>query len=319
MEETEPRLPEGDTAAAAGTGWTSNWPDSFQWPYDAQQAYGWPQAYGDGAQPAGYSPWYPPYPMYGYPSPFMGMYGWPYWMPYFMPPYPYPMMPYPYGFGGQTPYQAAAPYPYEPYPSVPVPYTAYPGQQQANAGAARPKKARPLYTALVIIVLLMLIGGGVAAAVLLTGSTNASYRLGDSSVTGVDIEFRAMSIKQSGNVLTLSGTYDNNTKYEGEVIVTVQALTSGNEQPISFTVPVVPGTGKSFSKQKSAESLKLSGATLSSLVYTGSTGSSSSGSNSSGTSSYPYNQTSPSQSTSPSNSYQYNDNLYQTSPQSNSP
>lgn len=262
--------------------------------------------------------------MYGYPSPFMGMYGWPYWMPYFMPPYPYPMMPNPYGFGGQMPYQAAAPYPYEhypstPYPSAPMPYTAYPGQQQVSAGAARPKKTRPLYTALVIIVLLMLIGGGVAAAVLLTGSTSASYRLGDSSVTGVDIEFRAMSIRQSGNVLTLSGTYDNNTKYEGEVIVTVQALTSGNEQPITFTVPVVPGTGKSFSQQKSAESLKLSGATLGSLVYTGSTGSSSGtgSSNSSGTSSYPYNQTSPSQSTSPSNSYQYN--LDQTSPNSNVP
>jgi hypothetical protein len=309
-------MPEAD-AAAAGAGWTGDWPDAWQWPY-GQQPYGWQQAYS--APQVGCSPWYPPYPMYNYPSPFMGMYGWPYWMPYFMPPYPYPMMPYPYGYGGQVPYPAAAPYPCEPYPPVPMPYGAYQGQQQAPAGAARPRKTRPLYTALIIILLLILIGGGVAAAVLLTGSTSASYRLGDSSVTGADIEFRGMLLSQKGNVLTLSGTYDNNTKYEGEVVVTVQALTGGNEQPIIFTVPVVPGTGKSFSQQKSAESLKLSGATLSSLVYTGNTGGSSgTGSNSSGTSSYPFNQTSPSQSTSPSSgSYPYNQ-YQQSSPNSNIP
>jgi hypothetical protein len=181
----------------------------------------------------------------------MGMYFWPYWMPYFMP--PYAMMPYPYGLPAQAPYPA------------------YAAQQQPYPGGARRRKTRPLYVVLIIIGLLIVAGGAVAAILLLTGKTSATYRLGDGSVTGADIEFREMVLKQNGGTLVLTGTYDNNTKNEGKVIVTIQAISKGSEQLLSFNVPVVPGTGKTFSQQKPSSSVKLSGATLSSLVYEGST------------------------------------------------
>jgi hypothetical protein len=106
-----------------------------------------------------------------------------------------------------------------------------------------------------------------------------------------------MVLKQNGDMLALTGTYDNNTKNEGKVIVTIQAISKGSEQLLSFNVPVVPGTGKTFSQQKSSSSVKLSGATLSSLVYEGSTETSPSDG------SYPWSstpQTTPQQST-PSN------------------
>ncbi len=214
----------------------------------------------------------------------MGMYLWPYWMPYFMP--PYSMMPYPYGLPAQPPVPA--------YPVQQQPYAAYPVQQQPYPGEARRKRTRPLYIVLIIIGLLVVIGGAAAAVLLLTGNTSATYRLGDRSVTGADIEFREMVLKQNGNMLVLTGTYDNNTKNEGKVVVTIQGISKGSEQLLSFNVPVVPGTGKTFSKQNSSSSVKLSGATLSSLVYQSSTGTSPSNS------SYPWSstpQTTPQEST----------------------
>ena len=245
-------------------GETGTWPESGRWPYSDAQAYGWPpyggmQAYG-GTQ-GGYPPWYPPHPVLGYPSPFMGMYFWPYWMPYFMP--PYSMMPYPYGLPAQTPYPT--------YPAQQQPYPAYTAQQQPYVGGARRRRTRPLYVVLIIIGLLIVAGGAVAAVLLLTGKTSATYRLGDGSVTGADIEFREMVLKQNGGTLVLTGTYDNNTKNKGTVVVTIQGISKGSEQLLSFNVPVVAGTGKTFSQQKPSSSVKLSGATLSSLVYKGST------------------------------------------------
>jgi hypothetical protein len=191
----------------------------------------------------------------------MGMYFWPYWMPYFMP--PYAMMPYPYGLPAQAPYPT--------YPAQQQPYPAYAAQQQPYVGGARRRRTRPLYVVLIIIGLLIVAGGAVAAVLLLTGKTSATYRLGDGSVTGADIEFREMVLKQNGNTLVLTGTYDNNTKNKGTVVVTIQGISKGSEQLLSFNVPVVAGTGKTFSQQKPSSSVKLSGATLSSLVYEGST------------------------------------------------
>jgi hypothetical protein len=177
----------------------------------------------------------------------MGMYFWPYMMPFFMP--PYAMMPYPCGLQAQ------------------MPQPGYPAQQHPYTGVAPKKKTRPLYAVLIILGLLIVVGGAVAAFLLLTGKTSATYRLGDGSVTGADMEFREMVLKQNGNTLVLTGTYDNNTKKKGEVVVTIQAISKGGEQLLSFNVPVVSGTNKTFSQQKTSSTLKLSGATLSSLVY----------------------------------------------------
>jgi hypothetical protein len=136
----------------------------------------------------------------------------------------------------------------------------------------------------------------VAAAILLTGKTNATFRIGDGTVVGADVEFRDMVLRQDGDILILSGTYDNNTKNEGEVFVTVQAISKGQEQLVSFTVPVEAGKGKSFTQQKAAGSIKLSGATLSSLVFKGG-----GGSNSGNNSTYPWDQQSaPNQQSAPS-------------------
>lgn len=214
---------------APAQGWGEAWPSSFA-----------PPAYG--GAPGGLAPWCPPYPACVYQWPFMNPYQWPYWPPYF--PFFYPFMPYPGAYAG---YQG--------------------GQQQyAYAAAAPRKRMRSLFIALIIIGALIVIGGGVAAAVLLTGSTNATFRLGDGQVVGADVEFSDMVIKQEGATITLSGIYDNNTKSEGDIIITVQAISGGREQLLSFTVAVTPDTGKTFTRQKPAGSIKLSGATLSSLV-----------------------------------------------------
>lgn len=226
-QQAQPQAPQ--QAPAQGWGWGEAWPSSFA-----------PPAYG--GAPGGLAPWCPPYPAYVYQWPFMNPYQWPYWPPYF--PFFYPFMPYPGAYAG---YQG--------------------GQQQyAYAAAAPRKRMRPLFIALIIIGALIVIGGGVAAAVLLTGSTNATFRLGDSQVVGADVEFSDMVIKQEGATITLSGIYDNNTKSEGDIIITVQAISGGQEQLLSFTVAVTSDTGKTFTRQKPAGSIKLSGATLSSLV-----------------------------------------------------
>jgi hypothetical protein len=199
---------------------------------------------------------------------------------------------YPYGFGWPYPGFGWWPYP-PPYFSCPLPFMSYPGayggyqagQQYAFAAPAPRKRMRPLYIILIVIGALIIIGGGVAAAVLLTGNTNATFRIGDGEVTGADITFSDMVLKQEGETLTLTGSYDNNTKSEGDVIVTIQPISKSQEQLISFTVPVESGTNKSFTEQKPAGSIELSGATLSSLVFEyGST------LDSGNQDSYPYNQ-----------------------------
>ncbi len=226
-QQAQPEAPQ--QAQPQGWGWGEAWPSSFA-----------PQAYG--GAPGGLAPWSPPYPSYGYQWPFMSPCPWPCWPPYF--PFFYPFMPYTGAYAG---YQG--------------------GQQQyAYAAAAPRKRMRPLFIALIIIGALIVIGGGVAAAVLLTGNTNATFRLGDAQVVGADVEFSDMAIKQEGATITLSGIYDNNTKSEGDIIVTVQAISGGREQLLSFTVAVTSDTGKAFTRQKPAGSIKLSGATLSSLV-----------------------------------------------------
>jgi hypothetical protein len=171
---------------------------------------------------------------------------------------------------------------------------------------------KTIYIVLIIIGVLLLIGGGVTAAVLLTGKGSSAFQLGDGSVTGADIEFKSLAIKQVGSAVTLTGTYDNNTKKEGNVYVTVQGASKGTEELLSFTVPVVPGKGKPVSEKKTSTA-KLSGATLGALIYQ----STSSTTDSNDTSTYPWDDgttTTPgSTSTSPSN------NSSSTSPFSTTP
>ena len=141
---------------------------------------------------------------------------------------------------------------------------------------------------ILITVLLLLAGGGVAAFLLLKGESKTSFELGDGSVVGTEIEFNDITLKQDGNNLTLSGTYNNKSKSKGSVSVTVQATSKSTEQSINFTVPVVSGSGKSFT-QKKTTNIKLESAALGPLFFVG-TGSYEEETNSSSTngSTYPW-------------------------------
>ncbi|HEY5502526.1 MAG TPA: hypothetical protein VIJ97_04385 [Candidatus Anoxymicrobiaceae bacterium] len=231
------------------------------------------QAYGYGL--AMMSPYgaYGPYPAFGFfpPMPFFGgypPYGSPYMQPFAPPPGAYP--PAPYG-------APAAPYP-----------GAYPQQQYP----ASHKRMKTVYIILIILGVLLLIGGAVTAAILLTGNGKSSFNLGDGTVTGVDISFSNLLLRQSGSTVTLTGKYSNNTKRKGDVYISVQGISKGAEQLINFTVPVQPGKGRSFSQKKSSAST-LSGATLGTLIYESSTGT-----NPSGSDTYPW-ETSPTSPTTP--------------------
>jgi len=162
--------------------------------------------------------------------------------------------------------------PYFPIPCPPMPYAPYPMQQQypMQQYATQPRPGlRPVYIVLIIIGVLLVIGGCVAAAILLTGDSTSSFKLGDATVKGVDIEFRDMVITQEGSTLALTGTYDNNSNREGSVYVPVKVVTEGSQQTVSFTVPVDPNSGERFAKAKDV-SFTISGATLGSLTFQGS-------------------------------------------------
>jgi len=139
----------------------------------------------------------------------------------------------------------------------------YPMQQYAT----QPRPGlRPVYIILIIIGVLLVIGGCVAAAILLTGDGTSSFKLGDGTVKGIDIEFRDVVITQEGNTLALTGTYDNNSKREGSVCVSVNVVSDGSEQAVSFKVPVDANSGERFATAKDV-SFTISGATLGSLVF----------------------------------------------------
>lgn len=192
-----------------------------------------------------------------------------------------------------------------------------PSMPYSQPYAAPRPRMRTLYIVLIIIGVLLLIGGAVTAAILLTGNSNAAFQLGDGSVTGVDIDFTDLALTQKGSAVTLTGKYDNNTKREGKVYITVEAVSGGTSELLSFTVPVTPGKGKSFT-QKKTEAKKLSQATLGALIYQGSS------SNGSDTDSdtYPWDST-PSNGTSPDDGSNettpFSTSPYSTSPYSTSP
>lgn len=131
---------------------------------------------------------------------------------------------------------------------------------------------------LVIVAAILVIGGGVAAAVLLTGESKSSFKLGNGTALGAKIDFKNMVIKQYGSTLTLTGSYDNKAKKEGNAYITVQAIKKGSEDEVSFTVPIVKGSSKSFTAKKTV-SYKLSGATLGSILFKGEEGSEEDGTN----------------------------------------
>ena len=203
-------------------------------------------------------------------------------------PYPFPAtypMPYsPYGYlPSFMPMYPGGPYMMQPcfqYPYPPVPYGPYPMQQQY---ATQPRPGlRPVYIVLIIIGVLLVIGGCVAAAILLTGDGTSSFKLGDGTVKGVDIEFRDVVITQEGNTLALTGTYDNNSKREGSVYVSVDVISEGSQQAVSFKVPVDANSGERFATAKDV-SFTISGATLGSLTFQGSSSNGDDDSSDSGT------------------------------------
>ena len=170
---------------------------------------------------------------------------------------------------------------------------------------------------ILIVVLLLAAGGGVAAYLLLKGESKTSFKLGDGSVVGAKIEFHDLTLNQEGKALTLTGTYDNKSKSKGSVYVTVQAISKSAEQSISFTVPVVAGSGKRFTRKKTSN-IKLDSAALGSLFFQG-TGGFEESTNSSGTNggAYPWETESggssttltPESSSATNNNDMYNDTL----------
>lgn len=124
--------------------------------------------------------------------------------------------------------------------------------------------------AAIIIVVILLIGGGAVAAYFALRKGKASYNLGDGTVMGEEIEFRDMKLTKDGNTLTFSGVYDNDSGRSGEVIAAIEILGGKTTaQLLSFTVPVSKGKGKHFSEKKTS-SISMSGATLGTLVFQGS-------------------------------------------------
>lgn len=270
---------------------------------EADAGSGAPSAPCPGQQLTGQYPLPPAaFPGFGYPV--QMPYGYPAWQEGqgYVPPFGYPCPPMsPFGgFGFVPPYGFMPPMPWPgPYPQYGMPYylqaqpPVYPGTYGVQApypapypGLFAPRKQRmkAVYIILIIIGVLVLIGGAVTAAILLTGNGKAAFKLGDGSVTGADVEFRDLELKQEGSTLTLTGKYDNNTKKEGKVYLTVEAVSNGSEQLLNFTVPVTPGKGHSVS-QKKTESLKLSQATLGALIFQGSY---SSDDNGTGSDAYPW-------------------------------
>lgn len=249
---------------------------------DEPPAAGYP-----GHQPTGQYP-LPPgaYPGFGYPV--QAPYGYPAWQEGqgYVPPFGYfcpPVAPFG-GLGFYPPCGFMPPMPWPgPYPQYGMPFypqaqpPGYPGTYGAQTsypgpypGLYVPRKQRmkAVYIVLIIIGVLVLIGGAVTAAILLTGNGKAAFKLGDGSVTGADVEFRDLELKQEDSTLTLTGKYDNNTKKEGKVYLTVEAVSNGTEQLLSFTVPVTPGKGRSVSQKKTGSG-KLSQATLGALIFQG--------------------------------------------------
>lgn len=254
------------------------------WPGEQQVAPGWPYPQALQAMPPHYPPFPCPYAMmpgpYGYPG-----YQQPPWaMPYPWGPYsgqPYPMYPGPQyappPYGPPAPYQPYGGYGYgapqyqQPQPAgpyaAPAGYGAYPDDSRSR----RKRKGKKGSTGMVIAIVLVLlvIGGSIAAAFMLTSKSGSSFNLGDGTVTGANIEFQSMKLAQKGKTVTLSGAYNNTTKEEGEVTVTVQALSGGGEQLLTYLIPVQPGTNKKFSQNKT-EASKLSGATLGPMLFSSS-------------------------------------------------
>lgn len=223
----------------AGGAPTQEWAAVQQWPW-AYQPYGMPGA-------AAMYPWMFPYPLTGYYSPAFGFLPCPY-----PPVYPQFAMPW-YGAGpyGQVQYPVAA--------------ANQPAQQRERRAPGSGRKG--LVITLLILLLLLVVGGAVAAYFLLTGESKKSFNLGDATAVGADVEFRDMVLRQDGDVLTLSGKYDNNTESKGDAVITVQAIGNGGTTRVAFTVAVETGTGKSFTEQSAAGPMKLSGATLGSIVF----------------------------------------------------
>lgn len=190
-----------------------------------------------------------------------------------MPFAPYPMMfPFiPYYPGTPIPMQPCygmfpGGYPGQPYYQPQGAYAGYAGQPYGMPAGR--KKTSAAAIVLIIIGVLVVIGGGVAAAILLTGGGPSSFNLGEISVTGEDITFKNLVLAQDGKTATLTGSYDNESKAEGDVYITVQGASDGGEQLLSFTIPVEPGSGKSFSRQKNI-TYALTSATVGSAVFQG--------------------------------------------------
>lgn len=129
--------------------------------------------------------------------------------------------------------------------------------------------------AIIVVILLLAAGGATTAVLLLLNKPDGSFNLGSASVIGANIKFKNMRLKQNGSSLVLTGAYTNSSKKKGDVMVTVQGISNGNERLISFTVPIST-SGGSFTQRKTS-TVKLSGATLGPLLFESSSSSSDDG------------------------------------------
>lgn len=193
----------------------------------------------------------------GYQMPFPLLPGWPY-SPFMI----FPAACYPYAMQ-QGMYPG---YCYPPMgPQYPPAGSGYPPRAQAY-DMSRRKKAGPLAVTLILLVILLLIAGAGVGIYLYLMPGNSSFDLGSSSVPGEDIELKNMRLEQKDGSAVLTGSYENQSSREGDVVVTITGITNGTDTILSFNVPVEAEKSESFSLSKASQN-KLSSATLGPLLF----------------------------------------------------
>ncbi len=234
---------------------------------------------------------YPPffgYPLYLIPVQppcYGGLIPWSYtYLPYVYPaPYPY------HGYSGyqQPAYGNFPPKGYWNPAGYPAPIPAQSAPQpghlpldtqrgmipSAFAGKNALRRRRSFWITMIVIFLLIIGGAAASWFVFFKGKGAKTFDLGNGTVVGADIEFKNMTLTQKGEILTLKGKYENNSRREGTVTVTLDVISSdGTGELLSFEIPVKSLTTRSFSKTRTRK-VSIKSISIGALVLSSNSGS----------------------------------------------
>ncbi len=110
-------------------------------------------------------------------------------------------------------------------------------------------RRKSFWIAMIVIFLLIFAGAAGFYFFYLKGKAARTFDLGNATVVGANIEFKDMTLTQKGDVLTLKGKYENDSKREGTVTVTLDATSpDGTGEILSFDIPVEGSSSQPFSK-----------------------------------------------------------------------